>query len=93
MGESHVSYSACGLGTPETDLLVELATAHASVAGAKITGGGSGGTVCIFCRTDNEDAIADAVADAYRQRTGIDPRRIRGTSPGALATPIWTVKA
>src|SRR5208337_3850763 len=49
MGElmygSHASYSACGLGSDGTDLLVELvreAGLAAGLYGAKITGGGSG---------------------------------------------------
>jgi L-arabinokinase len=90
---SHASYSACGLGTDATDLLVELARARPDVAGAKITGGGSGGTVCVLCHSDAETEIADTLASAYRDRMGIDPRIIRGTSPGALATPVWAVAA
>ncbi len=51
MYESHDSYSACGLGSTGTDRLVALAR-EAGVArgiyGAKITGGGSGGTVAVL---------------------------------------------
>ena len=86
---SHRSYSACGLGAPETDLLVELAYAQGeTVAGAKITGAGSGGTVCILCKKADEERIAQAIITAYAEKTGITPRRIRGTSPGAIKTPI-----
>lgn len=88
MGESHRSYSACGLGSPETDLLAALAGADPAVAGAKITGGGSGGTVCLLCRADAEERLAQSIARAYAERTGIAPRLIRGTSPGAFATPV-----
>jgi L-arabinokinase len=48
MYESHASYSACGLGSEGTDLLVNLVRASGpknGLYGAKITGGGSGGTV------------------------------------------------
>jgi galactokinase len=50
MYESHASYSRCGLGSPRTDEIVELARAKSrdGIAGAKITGGGSGGTVCLL---------------------------------------------
>ena len=49
MYQSHESYSACGLGSHRTDEIVELAKEMgSSVYGAKITGGGSGGTVCIL---------------------------------------------
>ena len=54
MGElmyaSHDSYSACGLGSQGTDLLVELvrSRSRAGTLWAKITGGGSGGTVAVL---------------------------------------------
>jgi L-arabinokinase len=51
MVQSHASYGACGLGEPVTDALVEevrKAGPDAGVYGAKITGGGSGGTVCVL---------------------------------------------
>ena len=51
MYASHRSYSDCGLGSAETDRIV-AAVAEAGPSrglfGAKITGGGSGGTVCIL---------------------------------------------
>ena len=49
---SHESYSSCDLGSPRTDELVALAHASAGkgIAGAKITGGGSGGTVCFLAQ-------------------------------------------
>lgn len=46
MQESHKSYSACGLGSDQTDEIVEEFEKFPSVSGAKITGGGSGGVVC-----------------------------------------------
>ncbi|MCX6368033.1 MAG: GHMP kinase [Armatimonadetes bacterium] len=85
---AHASYSRCGLGTKETDLLVELAMEQSGVAGAKITGGGSGGTVCILCPSDREAAIAESVAGSYEKHTSTEPRVIQGTSPGALSTPV-----
>lgn len=85
---AHASYSRCGLGTKETDLLVELTMDQSGVAGAKITGGGSGGTVCILCPTERETVVAESVAEAYEKHTGNAPRLIQGTSPGALATPV-----
>jgi L-arabinokinase len=91
MVAAHESYSACGLGSPETDLLVELAGASATVAGAKITGGGSGGTVCVLCQADAADTTARDLLEQYHQRTNILPRLIRGTSPGAMATPVRQV--
>lgn len=48
MLEAHDSYSVCGLGTVRTDTIVKLALTKKGIAGARITGGGNGGTVCIM---------------------------------------------
>lgn len=52
--QCHYSYSACGLGSDGTDRLAKLVQAmqhsksdDGTLYGAKITGGGSGGTVCV----------------------------------------------
>jgi L-arabinokinase len=87
MGESHRSYSACGLGSAETDRIAELAL-EAGAAGAKISGGGAGGTVVVLCGAGAEERIAAEVMDKYRAETGNAPRLIRGTSPGATATEV-----
>ena len=61
MYQSHASYSACELGSDGTDLLVELAREagpEAGIYGAKITGGGSGGTVALLA----DSAAAPRVA-------------------------------
>jgi L-arabinokinase len=85
MYQSHASYSACGLGTDGTDLLVDLvrdAGPKAGFYGAKITGGGSGGTVAVLGR---RDADITMIADAYAARTGHRPQVFSGSSPGAAA--------
>jgi len=72
MGESHASYSACGLGSDGTDRLVELvaqAGASRGVFGAKITGGGSGGTVAILGTEAAESAVR-LIAREYEAETG-----------------------
>lgn len=48
MYQSHESYSLCGLGSDRTDELVAIARNAPGVYGAKITGGGNGGTVCLL---------------------------------------------
>jgi L-arabinokinase len=52
--------------------------------GARITGGGSGGTVAVLGRRDAPDAIA-RVATAYHQQTGYAPHVFAGSSPGVVA--------
>jgi L-arabinokinase len=85
MYQSHASYSSCGLGSERTDLLVRLvreAGPGAGLYGAKITGGGSGGTVAILARRDAGGAVA-RVAELYRGETGHAPTIFAGSSPGA----------
>lgn len=87
MYESHESYSACGLGSEGTDELVRLvreAGATAGLYGAKITGGGSGGTVAVLGRKGAHAAV-EAIANDYARRTGHEPLVISGTSPGTAA--------
>ena len=95
MYESHESYSACGLGSKETDLLVELvrsAGAERGVFGAKITGGGSGGTVAVLGNRDAEDTVTD-VANSFAVLTGHQPYIFRGSSPGSAAFGIHRLRA
>lgn len=91
MGElmyaSHESYSACGLGSHGTDLLVGLVRSlgvEQGLFGAKITGGGSGGTVAVLGRSDAEPAVLD-IAHRYAAMTGHEPYVFRGSSPGSAA--------
>ena len=89
MYQSHASYSRIGLGSPETDLLVQLAreAGHThGIYGAKITGGGSGGTVAILSDGDGAEQSVTAIAEEYQHRTGLIPQIFQaGLSPGALA--------
>lgn len=85
MYASHASYSACGLGSDGTDELVRLvreAGPAQGLFGAKITGGGSGGTVAILGRPEAEAAV-EAIAAQYSQNTGRETLGLRGSSPGA----------
>ena len=87
MFASHASYSACGLGSDGTDLLVDLVRQAGSAAGlfgAKITGGGSGGTVAILGRADAADAVHE-VARRYHEQTGRKPYVFSGSSRGATS--------
>jgi len=48
MYQSHESYSLCGLGSDRTDEIVALSRTASGIYGAKITGGGNGGSVCLL---------------------------------------------
>lgn len=84
---SHESYSACGLGSAGTDELVELVRRAEPVHGlygAKITGGGSGGTVAVLAQHGTGDSIR-AVAEEYVHGTGRTAMLIAGSSHGAAS--------
>jgi L-arabinokinase len=94
MFASHASYSACGLGAAGTELLVQLvkeAGPSKGLYGAKITGGGSGGTVAVLGQRGAEAAIK-AIAEAYAQTTGHQPLIISGSAPGAAKFGHLTLK-
>lgn len=86
--ESHSSYSdRLDLGAPETDEIVKLVLSEGpenGLYGGRITGGGSGGTVCVLCDLERSEAALPRVLAEYEKRTGLVPRLIAGTSPGAL---------
>jgi L-arabinokinase len=85
MYQSHAAYTETGLGCDKTDLLVEYARelgVRRGIFGAKITGGGGGGTVAILGRADAEESLGHIV-DRYRNETGIEAYVFRGSSMGA----------
>ncbi|MGC4086319.1 MAG: inositol monophosphatase family protein [Polyangiaceae bacterium] len=85
MYQSHHSYSACGLGSEATDRLVELvreAGPRAGFYGAKITGGGSGGTVAVLARADAEANLFE-LAQRFAQESRAEARVFSGSSAGA----------
>ena len=87
MYQSHASYSACGLGSEATDLLVELvreAGPRNGLYGARITGGGSGGTVAVLGNCESGAAIA-GIVERYAQSTGYRPYVFAGSSSGSAA--------
>ncbi|CAN5415955.1 hypothetical protein BH10PLA1_BH10PLA1_12910 [soil metagenome] len=89
MYASHLSYTNDAmLGADECDLLVKLVREreHAGLYGAKITGGGSGGTVAVLA--DEGPTVDQAIADimaVYEQQTGRKSEAFLGSSPGAWA--------
>ena len=87
MFQSHASYAACGLCESGTNRLVEIvreSDAARGLYGAKITGGGSGGTVAVLGRRESGKAISK-VAEQYYRETGREPHIFTGSSPGSTA--------
>jgi L-arabinokinase len=87
MYSSHWSYGhRIGLGAAETDLLVRLARdagPDAGIYGAKITGGGSGGTVALLTSSAARNVV-EGIAAEYARRTGLEPQVLEGIRPSSL---------
>lgn len=85
---AHESYrDNCRLSTAEVDFLVDCVRqrgATVGLFGAKITGGGTGGTVAVFGKLDALKKHIPEIAVEYQRRVGVLPDIFVGTSPGAI---------
>ncbi|HEX8386446.1 MAG TPA: galactokinase [Rubricoccaceae bacterium] len=61
------------VSVPEVDRLVALMAAQPGVFGARLTGGGFGGSIVALCRPGEGGAAAARAAEAYRAETGQEP--------------------
>lgn len=88
MFAAHESYrNNCHLSVPDVDFLVDAVRkrgAKSGLYGAKITGGGTGGTVAVFGRTDALKTHIPQIAVEFSRRVGGMPDIFEGTSPGAI---------
>lgn len=97
MYESNASYrDLAGLGSREVDGLVNIARKigeQGGIYGAKITGGGGGGTVALLCHGNVENSLTQILA-AYKLSWGIDGELIRGNAAGAFEFGhlLWELK-
>lgn len=60
---------------PELDVLVDLAaelTGTGGLIGSRMTGGGFGGCTVSLVQTEKAERIANALAEVYKEKTGID---------------------
>ncbi len=90
MYASHWSYSQrCGMGSIETDVLVNAIRERGPVRGlygARVTGRGCGGTLAVLMSAAPAARGAlDEACDAYAAKTGRKPMVLVGSSPGAMA--------
>jgi galactokinase len=85
MFQSHWSYTECGLGCRATDQLIELVRKYRGadlLFGAKITGGGAGGTVAVLGSAAGAEAFQRVVAE-YALTQSFTPYVFEGSSIGA----------
>ena len=90
MGElmlgSHQGYSSVGLGEPVTQMIVDkvLESGEANgVYGARISGGGSGGTVVIIADTEKGINTVKEIRSFMQKKTGRELYLFSGSSEGA----------
>jgi galactokinase len=85
MYQSHYAYTECGLGCEQADSIVSLVCEEGvagGLYGAKISGGGAGGTVVVLGKKDAADALLRVVERfAVTQREA--PYVFEGSSMGA----------
>ena len=85
---AHESYrDNCKLSVPEVNFLVEAVRKRGpenGLFGAKITGGGTGGTVAVFGKIAALKEHIPQIAIEYSRRVGAMPDIFEGTSPGAI---------
>lgn len=90
MYQSHYAYTECGLGAKSTDFLIALCRKRGviqGIYGAKITGGGAGGTVAILAKAD-AGPIVKTIFDEYAKADMGRPYLFEGSSDGADAFGI-----
>jgi galactokinase len=82
MLESHRSLNEdYEVSSAELNLMVELARELPGALGSRMTGGGFGGSTVNLVRAEAVEDFAAALAQEYKERTGIDPR-ITACRPG-----------
>jgi len=89
MAESNAGYSSCGLGTARTDALVDAVRSagwERGLAGARVSGGGSGGTVVVLGREEAEPLVRSIAAELGAGLVG-------GSSAGAAGFGVRLLAA
>jgi galactokinase len=61
------------VSVPAIDLLVDLARRDREVYGARLTGGGFGGSIVLLAHAGRGAAVAQRIASAYRRQSGHQP--------------------
>jgi galactokinase len=87
MLQSHASYGAVGLGNERTDEIVAMvreAGPDKGVYGARISGGGSGGTVVVLAAGKKGKATVKEIYDGYKRKYRQRFYLFTGSSNGAL---------
>jgi galactokinase len=74
MNDSHTSMrNDFEVSTPEVDALVKITQSSAGVYGARLTGGGFGGSIVALAKEESAAKTAARIADAYAKETSQQP--------------------
>jgi L-arabinokinase len=93
MYQSHYAYTECGLGSKATDYIVDLCKKEGienGILGAKITGGGAGGTVAILAKK-NAGNIIEKIMGKYAKEGMGNAYLFKGSSDGADSFGVLTI--
>ena len=88
MLQSHESYNRVGLGNESTNVIVKMVYEKGGVYGvfgARITGGGNGGTVCILSYGKQGKEMIKQIHQQYERRIKQKSFLFTGSSGGALS--------
>lgn len=90
MLESHEGYQRVGLGESVTNRIVELVRERGldnGIAGARISGGGSGGTVTLMLTSEEGYTVMQSIRRQIEAETGKCLKVFEGSSDGAHYRP------
>ncbi|MDB4273383.1 hypothetical protein N9873_04045, partial [Akkermansiaceae bacterium] len=74
MADSHASLrDDFEVSCEELDLMVEIASGLEGVLGARMTGGGFGGSTVTLCESKHAEEIGKVLHERYKEKTGITP--------------------
>lgn len=98
MFQSNAGYTSCDLNSDETQLLVnmvrEQTLCNRVLFGAKVTGGGGGGTVAILGQNSSRTVeTINQIIEKYEKITGRRTRIFSGSSSGLTVYPPITLNA
>ncbi len=95
MYQSHVGYSECGLGSAAPDKIVQLVREESrnGLLGAKITGGGAGGTVALLgVNGAAAEQAVQRIIEQYSLWSGGTPYLFDGSSAGCDRFGVVRIK-
>jgi galactokinase len=67
--------------------LIDLARSYPSIYGARISGGGSGGTVAVISERGADSELQELI-ERYSNKTHHRPQIFSGSSSGAAFSPV-----